>query len=368
MNKMPISVLNFSAGNADRKEGYSKFPSYVESYNNNKAPIKGKNGEVSFAMANEDMLGFFKSEIEHMSGKKIEDYSDLATFCNFTDVREAAFAVVGMVTDLIMPDALIKSIGIIANFKNGGWGESLKIDLQPRDLFVVSKGSQSKAHADIKRQFKGSVTIIPEVRTISVGISLYDILRGDYSLAEFIMKAVQSLEVQVRYDVYDAFSTAMNALTTTGDALLKVVGYTQNDLVKLCQKVTAWNMGKKAIILGTALALSKILPASTNFRFDIGSEFVTIGHIRDFFGYSCVELEQVADYATEFKVKLKDTELYVISPSAGKIVQVFFEGSTLANQGGNYDNANLIVEANLKKSYGVAVATSAIGALMTVTL
>lgn len=368
MNKMPKSVVDFSAGNADRKEGYSKIPSYVEAYKNNKAPIKGKNGEVSFAVADKDIHGFFISEVEYMSGKKMEDYPDLGIFCNFADVREAAFTVVGMMTDLIMPDALIKSIGMIANFKYGGWGESLSINLEPRDLFVVSKGSQSKKQANIQRQHKGAVTIIAEPRTISVGISLYDIIRGDYSLAEFIMKAVQSLEVQVRYEVFDVFSTAMNALTTTGDALLKVVGYTQNDLVKLCQKVTTWNMGKKAIILGTALALSKILPASTNFRFDIGSEFVTIGHIRDFFGYSCVELEQVADYTTEFKMKLKDTELYVISPSAGKIVQVFFEGSTLANQGGNYDNSNLIVEATLKKSWGVAVATSAIGALMTVTL
>lgn len=366
MNKMPNNVIDFTAGNDERKNAYALVAEYVKSFQNDKAEINGKDGKVSFATANDIMLDFFKSEIEYSSGKKISDYSDLARFCNFTDVREAAFDIATMMTDIVLPDALIKDLGKIADFKNGGWGESLKIDIQPRDLFVVSKGSQSKATADVKRQFKGSVTIIPEVRTISVGIALYDILRGDYTLAEFLTKAIQSIEVQMRYDVYDAFSTAMGALATTGDALLKIVGFTQDSAVALAQKVTAWNGGKKAVFLGTTLALSKILPASTNYRFDIGSEYVRIGHLRDFFGYSCIELEQVADYATEFKTKLKDTEIYVISPTADKIVKVFVEGSTIANQGDNYKNANLMVEANLKKSWGVAVATSAIGGLITV--
>ena len=366
MNKMPNNIVNFTAGNPERKEAYAQISAYVKAFEAGKSDVAGKEGIVSFSVANDKMLEFFKSEIEYMSGKKIADFNDLAMFCNFTDVKEAAFAIASMMTDLVLPDALIKDLGYIANFKNGAWGESLKIDIEPRDLFVVSKGSQSKASADVKRQFKGSVTIIPEVRTISVGIALYDILRGDYTLAEFLTKAIMSIEVQMRYDVYDAFSTAMGALATTGDGTLKIVGYTQDSAVALAQKVSAWNGNKKAVFLGTTLALSKILPASTNYRFDIGSEYVRIGHLRDFFGYSCIELEQVADYTAEFKLKLKDTEIYVISPTADKLVKVFTEGSTLANQGDNYKNANLMVEANLKKSWGVAVATSAIGGLITV--
>ena len=50
------------------------------------------------------------------------------------------------------------------------------------------------------------------------------------------------------------FSTAMNALSSSGDTQLKVAGYSQSDAIGLAQKVTAWNGSKKAVFLGTKLA------------------------------------------------------------------------------------------------------------------
>ena len=364
MNKMPTSVLNFTAGNEERTKAYAQFAAYVNAYNEGKKSVIGENGEVSFSEANDKVLKFYKAEIEYMSGKKMSDYP-LEVYCNFSDVKQAAFAVIGMITDLIIPDALMKDIGMIAEIKSIGMGDSLKIDIQPRDLFVVSKGSRGKRSFDAKRQFKGTYPMIPEPRAITVAIPLYSILYGDYSLAEFVMKAVQSLEVNIRYDIYDAFDTAMNALSTSGDALLKIVGFAQATALGLQQKVQAWNGGKEAVFLGTKIALGSILPASTNFRFDLGSEYVRIGHLRDYFGVKCIELQNVADYATEFKMKLKDTVIYVVSPGADKIVKVAFEGSTLANVGGNYDNADLRVEATLYKSYAVGVYTGSIGGYIT---
>jgi len=364
MNKMPISVMNFTAGNEIREKAYAQMAAYVAAYNEGKKNVMGEDGEVSFSKANETVLKFYKSEIEFMSGKKMSDYP-LDVYCNFADVKQAAFAIIGMITDLIIPDALIKDIGMISAIKNIGFGDSFKIDIQPRDLFIVSKGSRGKRSYDAKRQFKGTYTLIPEPRNITVAIPLYSILSGDYSIAEFVMKAVQSIEVNVRYDIYDAFDTAMAALATTGDALLKIVGFSQDTALGLQQKVSAWNGNKEAVFLGTKIALGKILPASTNFRFDLGSEYVKVGHLRDYFGVSCIELQNVADYRTEFKMKLKDTVLYVVSPAADKIVKVVFEGSTLANAGGNYDNANLQVETTLSKSYAVGVLTGAIGGYIT---
>lgn len=364
MNQMPISVLNFTAGDDERKEGYAKFIEYIDAYNAKKSTV----GDVSFSEANTKILDFVKEEIACMTGKKPESFRRLEDYCNNTDVKESFFAIVGMLTDMVMPNALITDLSPIATIKNVGWGESLKLDMQPRDLFVVSKGGRGKRSFDIKRQWKGIATIIPEPRNITVGIPLYDILRGAYSLAELVMKAVLSLEIAVKYDVYDALSAAMLALSTSGDTKLKVAGYSQSDAIGLAQKVTAWNGGKKAVFLGTKLALSTILPASTNYRFDLGSDYVKMGHLRDFFGFDVIELEQIADYTTEFKTKLSDTQIYVVSPGADKIVKVLFEGATMSNLNGNYDKANLMVTADLSKSWGVGVYTSAIGGIITVTL
>ena len=156
----------------------------------------------------------------------------------------------------------------------------------------------------------------------------------------------------------------MKSLPTTGSAALRVQGFAQNSAIALAQKVSAWNGGKKAIFLGTKLALSNILPASTNTRILLGDEYVRVGYLRDFFGISCVELEQVADYKTEFAVKLADDRIYVLCPGTDKLVKVFVEGSTLANNETDFANANLQQVATLYKSYGVGAFTSALAGVI----
>lgn len=361
--RLPNSVLAFTANDEDRKNAYSKFVEYYESYINGK---KSSAAGTTFEEMNSKMLEFYTDEIERMSGRKVSDYNDLAQFCNFSDVKESAFAIIGMITDLIIPDALIKDLGVIAEVKNGSWGDTLKVDIEPRDLFVVAKGGRARRDFDITRQFKGEKTVVPEVHAISVGISLYDVLRGAYTLAEFVRKAVMSIETQMRYDIYDAFATMMNNLPTTGSAALKINGWNQDSAIALAQKVSAWNGGRQAIFLGTKLALSKILPASTNTRILLGDEYVRVGYLRDFFGVSCVELEQVADYKTEFAVKLADDRIYVLCPGTDKLVKVFVEGSTLANDETNFYNANLQQVATLYKSYGVGAFTSALAGVIAI--
>lgn len=360
--RLPNSVLTFTSNDEERKNAYSKFVEYYESYVNGK---KSSANGTTFEEMNSKMLEFYTDEVERMSGRKVSDYSDLAQFCNFSDVRESAFAIIGMITDLIIPDALFKDFGAIAEIKNGAWGDTLKVDIQPRDLFVVAKGGRARRDFDITRQFKGEKTVVPEVHAISVGISLYDVLRGAYTLAEFVRKAVESIEVQMRYDIYDAFAAAMDNLPNSGTTQLKVTGFSQDSAIALAQKVSAWNGGRSAIFLGTKLALSKILPASTNTRILLGDEYVKVGYLRDFFGVSCVELEQIADYKTEFAVKLNDNRIYVLCPGTDKIVKVFIEGSTLAHNETDFANANLQQVATLHKSYGVGAFTSAIAGEIT---
>lgn len=359
MKRLPINVMNFSAGRDTKL--YEAFEEYYNAYVNGKASI----GNVSFAEADKDILDAYKKEIEVNSGMKMENFASPEIYCNFTQVKEVGFAIVGMLVDLVLPDSLIKDLGYIADIKPVGFGDSLKIDLKPRDIFVVSKGGRGKRSFDIKRQYNGTKTIVPENRVISVGISLYDVLTGKYTLAEFVMKAVQSIEVNMRYDIYDAFAAAMSGLSaTSGAGQLRVSGYTQDTAIELAQKVQAWNGGKPAIFLGTKLALSKILPSSTNYRFNLGDEYVSLGHIRDFFGFNCVELEQIADYSTEFGLKLPNDKIFIISPTADKLVKVATEGSTLTNVAGQYANADLRQEANIIKSWGTGVATSAIAGMI----
>ena len=100
-------------------------------------------------------------------------------------------------------------------------------------------------------------------------------------------------------------------------------------------------------------------------RYILNDEYVKVGYLRDFMGFSTIALEQVADYTKEFAVKLDDNKIYVISPGTDKIVKVFIEGSTLSNTEADYANANLQQTTTLYKSYGIGAFTSAIAGEIT---
>lgn len=59
-------------------------------------------------------------------------------------------------------------------------------------------------------------------------------------------------------DAYGAMRAGLTALTMPAN--LKVTGYNQTDLLKICERVSAYNGGAKAVIVGTASAISNILP------------------------------------------------------------------------------------------------------------
>jgi hypothetical protein len=76
-------------------------------------------------------------------------------------------------------------------------------------------------------------------------------------------------------------------------------------------------------------------------------------------------LPQVADYRTPFTLALDDEKIYVLSPSAGKIIKLCIEGATLSVTDDMFKNANLTQSTTMKKSYGSAVCTSSIAAVVT---
>lgn len=306
-----------------------------------------------------------KEQIAKLSGIPTIEGIDPKVLATAPQYQWATFAVIGALVDAILPEALIDSIGLYTDIRFGGFGDSANFTITARDLFVVSKGGKGNLTTEIKKQYKGNVTLVPEFRDMTVATSLYRVLAGEENMAEFAMKAAKSLETQMTYDAYSALYTAMEALPTSGTNQLKVAGYSQSSLINLCQKVTAWNGGKQAIIVGTKSALASILPANSNFRYTLESDFVKIGYIKEFGGYAIMELPQVADYTTEFSLKLADNRLYVISPSADKLIKGFVEGSMLSLTAPYEASADLTSTTTFKKSYVFGVATNSLAGVIT---
>lgn len=364
--KLQNQYLQFAAGSETL---YNEVSDY---YNEYRALKTGKNTitydkSVTFAEKQGSINGKILAEIGRKAGVDVSAMRP-SEFATHPLVAWATFAVISALVDMVLPESLIDSIGTYTEFHTVGYGDSLSIAITPRDLFAVSKAGHAKRQGELKKQYAGQVTIVPVNHQISVYVDLFRVLAGLESLAEFMAKCAQSIETQMAYDAYAAFDTAMVALPLVGgdaNAFLRVAGYTQDSLISLAQKVTAYNGGRQAVIVGTKLALSKILPANGNYRYSLESDYVKLGFIRDFFGYSLIELPQVANWATPFTLKLDDTHIYVVSPSANKLIHLALGGDTLSYTAQPYDNANLIQEGTLMKAWEVAIATNAIAGIIT---
>jgi hypothetical protein len=300
-----------------------------------------------------------RANIGQMAERPVEEWF------NYPNVSVAAFGVVGSLIDMILPDSVLETIGLYSDVKVVGWGDSAAFDVRPRDLFTVSRGSFGKREAEVRKQYSGQVTIVPEPRQITVGVSLYRILSGKESLAEFTQKAIRSIETQMTIDVYTTMAATMAALPSTATTGLQIAGYTQANLVRLAEQVTAWNGGAKAMVLGTAVGLLNVLPDDANYRYELDSKYVALGHIPTISGIDVMRLPQVADITTPWGRVLSDSNLWVLSPSSQKIVKVVLEGNTLSNTSGTFEKADLSQTTTLWKSYGIGVATNSTAGLIT---
>jgi hypothetical protein len=184
-------------------------------------------------------------------------------------------------------------------------------------------------------------------------------------LADFTAKAIRSIETQMTVDVYNAMASATAALPSTATTGLQISGYSQANLVRLAEQVTAWNQGAKAMLLGTAVGLLDVLPDNANYRYDLDSKYVAVGHIPTISGIDVMRLPQVADITTPFGRVLSDTNLWVVSPASQKIIKVVLEGSTISNTTGAFENADLSQTTTLYKSWGIAACTNAVMGLIT---
>lgn len=360
---LPLHVIQFANGDTSFYENFEDaFAQYrSENFDGKKSFVtEDADGKpVSFAQKEKILNTQFKAEIMRIAGITNMNEFPLATMASNPNLIWATYAIVGALIDAVVPDAIVDSIGIYTEVKNIAWGETATWDITARDLFAVSQAGRAKRQAHVRKDYKGQVTLNPEMNQISVGVSLYRVLAGQESLARFVMKAAQSISVAMSRDAYASFATAMDALP----AGLTITGWSVSEFITLAQTVSAWNSGK-AIAVCTELAAQNILPADANYRYTLEDDFVTLGYVRNFKGTDIIILPQIAKFETEFDLVLDDTKIWLLSPAAGKMVKLAIEGNTLGSTSGHYDNADLQSVATIMSAWAVGIATAAVAGIV----
>jgi hypothetical protein len=371
--RVPTTILQF-AGGQDKIGPYVMFKDYYNQYRTQMEKATGlefsvvddKGQPISFEEKDKLMNAAFKREIMRIANVTNFEAFPLEAWVTNPMVSWATFAVVSAMVDMILPETIIDTIGAYTEIRNIGYGDSAKFDITPRDIFVVSKAGHAQRSTEIHKQYKGTVTITTEFRELTVAVSLYRVLSGHESLAEFVSKVVRSMETQVTLDAYNQFAATMAALSSTATTGLQVAGYTQASLVRLAQQVEAWNNGAKPVVMGTQLALVNVLPDDVNYRYTFDSEYVKVGYLRTAFGYDIMPLAQVADQTTPWGTVIANDRLWIVSPSSQKLVKLVLEGNTMSNTDTVFQNANLLQKSTLFKAWGVGVATNAVAAVLTI--
>ena len=309
----------------------------------------------------------FALEIEKQSGMTLpsdmNNKTEVKRYAMNPMVKFYANQIQDVMIDMILPETLMTgSLKYFADMKFADLGDSIKFDIKSNSLFTVSKAGNRQRTTNQQKTFRTTVTMTGDNHEITVGTTLFEILTGQSYLAEDIMKVARSIETTMLFEAYDAFTTEMNALTGN----LAVANYTENALISLCETVTAYNQGRKAVIIGTPVALKAVLPQNQNYRYLLDDEYVKLGHLATFNQYDVLPMEQVANpySATPYALKLDDTKIYVVSPASDKIVKIGVFGGTFSHQDNSYDNANKTIENTTEKAWNTAVVTNSVAGIV----
>lgn len=292
-------------------------------------------------------------------------FIDKGAYATNPNYQWATFAVINKLVDMIIPDVVTEDFMNVANTQTIGYGDSAVFDIKTGDLFTVSKNGNSRRHVEAQKQFTGQKALFPTNHTITTEVDLYRVLAGKESLAEYAMKVALSIESEIAIDIMACVHDSFSALT----ANFKENAYSETAFKKLAARVGAANGGAKAVALGTELGLGTIMPSNDYLKMGLGETYAKIGYLPIFKNVPLIALAQKIDWdSADYDFALDDTYIYVISPQTQKLVQVVFEGNSLAIADSQLGNANLSQKVSLHKRWAVGLITNAKYGIMKTTV
>jgi hypothetical protein len=359
---MTNNILAFAAD--------GKLPVMFQDYMNHYKSIAEKKSvefdtTLSFDEKEARLNSALRKEIIKRAGVPYATEDNISEWFNHPLVAHELFAVTNALIDMILPQSIIDTIGLYTDVRTGEWGNNFSFDIEPRDLFVVSKHGKAQKTTEVHKQYRGQKTLTPEMHELTVGVSMYSVLSNKESLANLVSKCVRSIETAMTLDAYNAFATAMSNLSATATTGLRVAGFSQANLIRIAEQVQSWSYGAKPLIVGTATALLNVLPDDNNYRYSLNDSYVTLGYIPTVNGYDVMRMPQVADIETFGALKIANDRIWIIAPSTQKIVKLCLEGNTIANTIGVFENSDLTQTSTLMKSWSAGVITNAVAGVIT---
>lgn len=181
-------------------------------------------------------------------------------------------------------------------------GDSQCFNIFPRDIFCVLKNGRKNNQIESHKEFKGQVAILTNLNSF------------------------------VGSDISELFSCAIRVISPEPTDHLQYSGFNISDFVTLSQKVSAYNAGRKSLIVGTRMGIMNILPQDINYKYSIGEpdEIKFVGNI---YGTDAIMLPSVSNYKNPFASNLPDNRIWIVSPTEGKLLKIVSDDDSFVKLG-----------------------------------
>lgn len=282
-------------------------------------------------------------------------------------VQWACMSIIDAVINSVLPQTINESMGLFTDLRLVGAGDIVKIRIKPRTLYNLTKGGMGERATFRQKQFEGDITLSPEMHIVTVYVDMFRVFAGKENLADFVRLVVLSIETAMGRDAANALTTGLSGASYPS-SLKQSGAFDAKTLIQLAQRVQAYNFGVKPMILGTAAALSNIVPdSSLGYRGNYNAENGVVRVMKDFYGFVPVELPQYAAGSNpDDGVALPDNVLYVVSPAFGKLVQGVMSTS-LENSNQFYENADITQNYTQRKGWNFMFASAVWAGMYTIT-
>lgn len=344
------------------EELYTSFKDYRDHWLTANRNVKGKAfSDKSLDDKDKVITKLFAKEVEKRSGMSMEG-AEMAHYANNPLVKHFANEIIDTMIDMIIPDVLNTSVGLIADIQYLDWGDTGKFDIKNSGLFNVSKAGYRNRDTLMQRLDDQTATLVPENHQVTTYVSLFDVLSGRKTIGEYVMKVAVSIEADMLNEIWSAFNTALSSATLP--SALAVTNYAEKSAISLAQKVQAYNRATP-VFVGTAVALKDLLPSNTQFRYFLDDDYFKMGAVPTFNGYDVITVGQIADKDNldTYGLALDDTKIYVVSPASDKIAKVVVGGSFSHAEDGSF-NANKAVVNTIEKAYACGIITNSIAGVI----
>lgn len=347
MANLSAEIVKFAGGDTSF---YTKFQDYYfhKSDVENGRKLGSYEAGVSLAVKSQQVSEAFFAEVERVSNMR-RNAENIDAWESHPSVQWATFAILNATVNAVLPAYMSGTLSPFVDFRTVSYGDIVHFRVKPKTLYTVSKGAHGERTTFRQRKYDGDVTVAPVEHIVTVYADMYRVLAGKEDIAEFVRVVIASIAIEMNKDAVSALNTGLTA--STYPAAFKETGaFDAKKLIALGQKVQAYNMMAKPVVIGTAAALSNVLPDSTlGYRGNFAADGGSVKIMRDFYGFDLIEIPQMPT-GVNYGLALDDSMLYVVSPAMDKLVKGVLS-NTLTNSNQFYDNADLTQNFTMRKSW-----------------